>query len=91
MNGLRVWPRSGCGLIQYGHDLMQMKAIFCDYGSRMHQKYAIMSAVFPLLHTVSKKIKYRISSNSFCGIYSFQVKPAAATKRGRLLNEGGYY
>ena len=34
---------------------------------------------------------YRISSNSFRGIYSFQVLPAAATKRGRLLNEGGYY
>ena len=29
--------------------------------------------------------KYRISSNSFRGIYSFQVLPAAATKRGRLL------
>ena len=28
---------------------------------------------------------YRISSNSFRGIYSFQVLPAAATKRGRLL------
>ena len=34
---------------------------------------------------------YRISSNSFRGIYSFQVLPAAATKRGRLLNEGGFY
>ena len=34
---------------------------------------------------------YRISSNSFRGIYSFQVLLAAATKRGRLLNEGGYY
>ena len=29
--------------------------------------------------------RYRISSNSFRGIYSFQVLPAAATKRGRLL------
>ena len=37
------------------------------------------------------KMNYRISSNSFRGIYSFQVLPAAATKRGRLLNEGGYY
>ena len=36
-------------------------------------------------------VTYRISSNSFRGIYSFQVLPAAATKRGRLLNEGGYY
>ena len=35
--------------------------------------------------------EYRISSNSFRGNYSFQVLPAAATKRGRLLNEGGYY
>ena len=31
------------------------------------------------------EVTYRISSNSFRGIYSFQVLPAAATKRGRLL------
>ena len=40
---------------------------------------------------IGSVFNYRISSNSFRGIYSFQVLPAAATKRGRLLNEGGYY
>ena len=43
----------------------------------------------PIMGTIF--LVYRISSNSFRGIYSFQVLPAAATKRGRLLNEGGYY
>ena len=43
------------------------------------------------IKTWDKQLKYRISSNSFRGIYSFQVLPAAATKRGRLLNEGGYF
>ena len=37
-----------------------------------------------LNHTVTLLIR-GISSNSFRGIYSFQVLPAAATKRGRLL------
>ena len=50
-----------------------------------------MVIVFILCHECCEMGDYRISSNSFRGIYSFQVLPAAATKRGRLLNEGGYY
>ena len=48
-----------------------------------------LSMIIPQYYGLT--ITYRISSNSFRGIYSFQVLPAAATKRGRLLNEGGYY
>ena len=52
--------------------------------------YIILNYGFLYSLNLCIEFMYRISSNSFRGIYSFQVLPAAATKRGRLLNEGGY-